>query len=330
MHVSVVVVCYNEEKNLPDILGSLARQTYPAGLFEVVVVDNNSQDRTFGLAREFAQRFPNFKVTRNPRPGIAPSRNVGLRESRFDHVAFTDADCIVAPDWLERLVAGYERYKKAMPDLVAVGGGNTAHDPSDPFLKALAITLNSFWGSHGSMQGLLLDKDTEVSHIPTVNILYERKAVLDQGGFDEAFGNICEDPELNHRLCRAGRRFMFLSGVVVLHKLRPNLKAWLKNVFTYGKGRSWLIRKHPDHFRMKFAAPPLILLGLLASPLALWRPALAIFPLVYLGAVAAIALKLARREQRLDLWPRVWTILLLNPIFYGLGQIYGALYWRGR
>ncbi len=325
LEISVVVVCYNEERNLREILDSLVAQTYPPEQFEVIVVDNNSSDSTFEIASDYARRHHHFRVVRNPVQGIAPSRNVGLREARFEYVAFTDADCIVPGNWLEVLAEGMERYKDIMPELVAVGGGNIAADLSNPFLEALAITLNSFWGSHGSTQGMLFTTDTEVPHIPTLNILYEKQAVLEAGGFDESFGNICEDPELNHRLKRAGKRFMFLHDAVVRHKLRPDLRSWLRNVFKYGKGRSWLMRKHPDHFRAKFAVPPLILLGLALSLGGAWHWGFLVFPVVYVTSVALIALHLVLRARRPARWPTAFVVLAANPILYGAGQIYGAL-----
>jgi len=327
MDVSVVIVCYNEERNLPDILDSLVAQTYRHDHFEVLIVDNNSSDGTHRIAQEYAGCYDNFRVVKNPVQGIAPSRNVGLREARHPYVAFTDADCVVPPDWLERLAEGYERYKPTMPTLVAVGGGNVAHDLDDPFLRSVAITLNSFWGSHGSTQGMLFEEDVEVPHIPCLNILYDRQAVLDAGGFDERFGNICEDPELNHRLARSGRRMMFLHRATVRHKLRPDMTRWFKNVFTYGKGRSWLIRKHPDHFRVKFLAPPLMILGFLLSPLGVLHWGFLVFPIAYVAGVVFLTSMLALRGDYLRGWFTILVILALNPIFYGLGQFHGAVRW---
>lgn len=328
MRVSVIVICYNEEENIADILQSLNEQTVAPSDYEVIVVDNASTDATGEIAREFAAEAENVRVVENPVRGIAPSRNVGLREARYDYVAYTDADCIVEPRWLEKLIEGMERHSAADPAVAAVGGGNIPADETDRFQRALGITLNSFWGSHGSAQGMLHEADREVAHCPTLNVLYDRRSLLELGGFDESFGNICEDVDLNHRLGRAGRRIIFLSDTWVRHKLRATLARWFRNVFTYGKGRSWVIAKHPDHMQLKFLVPPLIVLGLALLPLSFVHRAFAIFPVLYVVSVAFIALVLTLRRHSIGLWPWVFVILAGNPIAYGAGQMYGFLIGR--
>ncbi len=320
--VTVAVLAYNEERNIPDLLASLERQTYPRDQFDILIVDNGSSDRTRDIVRLRQMRVKNLRLTIEPRPGIAISRNRALRTAQTELIAFTDADVICPPHWLQKLVDGFDRWAARLPNLVAVGGGNVPITGDDPFLAAVGVTLNSFWGSHGSVQGMRFAHDHEVPHIPTLNILYDRKKVIDAGGFDNAFRFVCEDPELNHRLTQAGAHIVFLAGADVEHQMRPDFHSWLRNVYLYGRGRTQIIKKHLNHFRLKFAIPPLIVAALAVTPVGLWHP-LFLLPLLYFVVPLPIALWLCRKAGRTDLWKTVYAILAGNPIAYGVGMIHG-------
>ncbi len=322
MKVTVAVLTYNEEKNIPDIMGSLENQTFPKNDFEILIIDNGSVDSTIEAVKPYALSMGNVRVINNPVKGIAPSRNVALKEAKYDYVAFTDADVIVEKDWLETLVKGMTALKESSEPVAAVGGGNVPVKDGGRFLEALGITLNSFWGSHGSTQGMLFDKITQVPHIPTLNIMYDKKTVQSLGGFDEDFRMVCEDPELNYRLVKAGYKIFYIPGAVVRHKMRPGLFSWLKNVFLYGRGRTQLLRKHPGHFGLMYLVPPSIVFALLSIPLAIYHP-LFLMPLFYFVVPGFVAWWLCLKGDKPDVVEQAFAILALNPIAYGLGMIYG-------
>ncbi|MDP8254407.1 MAG: glycosyltransferase [Candidatus Alcyoniella australis] len=318
----VAILTRNEERNLPELLESLVAQNIDRSRFCVMVVDNTSSDHTVEIARSFADRLPGLRVVDNSLRGIAISRNLALREAQQPLIAFTDADCVVPPHWVGRLLEGYRAHHERDAAVVAVGGGNVPLAGQGRFMDALGITLRSFFGSHGSVQGMVFERDRDVEHIPTLNILYDRERVLGIGGFDEKFLMVSEDPELNHRLRNAGLRIVYLADCVVQHKMRPDLRSWLRNVKLYGRGRTQIIRKHPDHFQLKFLVPPLVVLCLALTPLGLlWRP-LAL-PLCYFVATLLLAAALAIKARRIDCLGWAWVILSLNPIAYGLGMIQG-------
>lgn len=108
--VSVIVPVWNDAERLGVCLRALEGQTYPGDLYEVVVVDNDSSD----AVGEVVSRFARARVVREGRPGSYAARNAGLAHARREVVAFTDADCIPAPDWIEKGVARLAR-----------GGGRT-------------------------------------------------------------------------------------------------------------------------------------------------------------------------------------------------------------
>lgn len=93
--VSVVVAAPDAEGELDRCLASLLDIDYPAGRYELLIVDNGSRDRT----AEIVKRFP-VRNLDEPRSRVSHARNAGIRASRGDVVAFTDPDCLVSKQWL--------------------------------------------------------------------------------------------------------------------------------------------------------------------------------------------------------------------------------------
>ncbi len=106
--VSVVIPTYNRASQLNTCLSSLFKQDY-AYKYEVVVVDDNSNDETDKVLGKYCKKHPNLKVIRNPRNmGSYYSRNVAASIARGNVVAFTDSDCIVPTDWLNKIHKSFQ------------------------------------------------------------------------------------------------------------------------------------------------------------------------------------------------------------------------------
>ncbi|MDD1669416.1 MAG: glycosyltransferase [Methanomicrobiales archaeon] len=103
--ISVVVPAYNEEENITACLESLNRQTLPRTEYEIIVVDGNSKDRTRELAAPLADLV---FIQTSKRVGGA--RNDGAMKAKGEIVATTDADCVLPPDWLERIRNDFARH----------------------------------------------------------------------------------------------------------------------------------------------------------------------------------------------------------------------------
>jgi glycosyltransferase involved in cell wall biosynthesis len=99
--LSLVIPALNEEKFLPNLLRSLARQTKPD--FEVVVVDGSSKDNTVDTARSFQSHLPGLKVFVSEKARLPLQRNLGARATDGDWLVFIDADSILLPYFIERI-----------------------------------------------------------------------------------------------------------------------------------------------------------------------------------------------------------------------------------
>lgn len=96
--VSVIIPVYNQTELLQKCLAALAQQTYERSRFEIIVIDNVSDDPE-AIAAVVADS-KNVILTQEATPGSYAARNKGLALAQGEILAFTDADCIPAPDWL--------------------------------------------------------------------------------------------------------------------------------------------------------------------------------------------------------------------------------------
>jgi cellulose synthase/poly-beta-1,6-N-acetylglucosamine synthase-like glycosyltransferase len=112
--ISIVVACRNEEKHLPSLLNDISVQDYLPDLFELIIIDDNSSDRTFNLASEF-KGIKNIKVIKNDGTGKKHAIRSGVNASEGDYILVTDADCHMGKEWI-RTIASFFEVKK--PELI--------------------------------------------------------------------------------------------------------------------------------------------------------------------------------------------------------------------
>lgn len=98
MTFSVVIPARNEGKMLPHCLESLKRQKFPKDDIEIIVVDNNSKDKTAKIAKKFG-----VKVLFESKKGIAYARQKGAQNAKGDIIVSIDADCELPPDFLKKI-----------------------------------------------------------------------------------------------------------------------------------------------------------------------------------------------------------------------------------
>jgi len=100
--LSIVVCTYNRADMLATVLENLAGQTLSPDEFEILIVDNNSTDDTARIAQEFCAKYPHFRYCLEKKIGLSHARNRGLAEAKGIYVGYTDDDCRIPADWLEK------------------------------------------------------------------------------------------------------------------------------------------------------------------------------------------------------------------------------------
>ncbi len=103
---SIIIPFRNEAENLPALLYSLSNLDYPRSYFEIILVNDDSEDNSLQACFNFKQSHPNlvFSIINNNRKTNSPKKDAiitAIEASRFENILTTDADCIVPSKWLE-------------------------------------------------------------------------------------------------------------------------------------------------------------------------------------------------------------------------------------
>jgi GT2 family glycosyltransferase len=301
--VTVIVPTRNRAASLVDTLHNLIAQDYPQDRLELVVVDDDSTDRTAQVVEEAQarSRFA-FRYFRVERGGTAAARNYALARTRGDIVGLTDSDCHVGADWVRNAV------RRMTPGVGLVTG------PIQLFVNPQRVP--------GFCAHQMLEITQEHPLYPGANVFYRREAIDRLGGFAEHFGphpsgppTLGDDTDLAWRIKRAGYRSAFAPDAVVRHEATGmSVKSWLADplrlqIFPFLVARIPEIRAGLPYRYFMDRHTPVLYLALLGTALATagkrrWGWA---FLLPWAWAM--------RHWIRRDLWPpqRWWRI----PIKYG-------------
>ncbi|WP_425262736.1 glycosyltransferase [Paenibacillus thermotolerans] len=319
------MIAYNEESNIADCLHALSEQNYKKGKFEILVVDGMSQDNTPNIVTSFVQRYGFMKLIINPGRTVSSNRNVGIGHASYPYIAFTDADCICPPDWLEKLTDGYLYWLQKGIKVGAVGGGNISDDQFGKVSSAIGIAFNSTLSALGSQQTRLWNHDKEVESLAGLNVLYAKSVFDEVGLFDESQTNTAEDWIFNYNVRAHGYRLFYIKNATILHKMRTTMPRFVKQMYVYGLGRGTVIRRNPRTLTWRYAAPLLFLAVMILSLpcFALTGSYWFILPYLYFPITVFYSIYLCLRKKRMDLFPLVFLIYLTIHFVYSCGE------WKG-
>ena len=205
--VSVIIPVYRQWGQLTLALDALKDQTYPTPSFEILVVNNEPSPQSPPVMPDLS----NLVILNEARAGSYAARNTGIRASRGKILAFTDSDCITAPDWLEQAVKTFGEN----PGMARVAGAIEIlyRDPE----KRTSVEL---WTSlFGWRQELAV---SQYGSALTANLFTYREIFDKVGLFDETLRS-GGDSEWGIRAARAGYRIVFAPNVRVFHPARKSL-----------------------------------------------------------------------------------------------------------
>lgn len=275
--ISVIVCTYNRCETLTRTLESITASRLSDQIeWEVLVIDNNSKDRTREVVEDFCRRYPErFRYVHEARQGLSNARNTGIREARGEILAFTDDDIVVDGEWLQNLT------RPLLTGGYAGAGGCivAAHEFVCPDWLALEGEYN--------LGGVLAlhnpgDQAGESKLAPVgANMAYRAQIFQKYGGFRTDLGRSAnslignEDMELGSRLLRGGERLWFEPSAVVYHQIaecRLSKSYFLAFWFSYGRAMMRELSNRNDVWiipRWCFSVPRIII-NVLPSRLRLW------------------------------------------------------------
>jgi cellulose synthase/poly-beta-1,6-N-acetylglucosamine synthase-like glycosyltransferase len=151
--ISVVVAFRNEAGNLEALLMSLKKQAYSGSLYEVVCVDDASDDGSDIIVKHFCERNDNFRYINNSgnEPGKKSALRTGIGHAFHEFIVTTDADCVMNEYWLETLNSFYmERQPDMIIGLTNLDSGNGFFEKFEEtdFLSLIASGAGSAAAGH--------------------------------------------------------------------------------------------------------------------------------------------------------------------------------------
>lgn len=107
--VSVLVAARNEAQQIEQLLQDLFDQNYPNTAFELILIDDHSEDGTLHKAKDFAHEYPLFecRIFAANGKGKKAALSQALQLATGDLILVTDADCRLSPQWIESMVTAY-------------------------------------------------------------------------------------------------------------------------------------------------------------------------------------------------------------------------------
>ena len=204
--VSVIIPVFNDAEHLEICLLSLNNQTYSKSFYEVIVVDNASDEEH--KIEEVVARFGQASIAYESFPSSFGARNKGIALAKGDVIAFTDADCIPAPDWIEKGV----KILLQTPNCGLVAGKIEIFFKNSNQITAVELyeSLTAF------PQKELIEKH---KYAATANIFTFKKVIKKVGVFDANLKS-SGDIEWGQRVASFGYKQVYANDTCVSHPAR--------------------------------------------------------------------------------------------------------------
>jgi len=256
MDASIIVCSYNRAESLRDTLRALRAQEVASDIkWEVIIVDNHSNDHTRQVVEELRQDWPRLRYEFEGQQGLSHARNHGINVASGEVLLFTDDDVLPEPDWLETTLAGLAKYNAD-----ACGG----------FIAPIWEVPPPAWLTERFYGFLAVRTDrSDEYHINTpaqapfgANMAMQKKVFEQVGLFDTSRGRkgkvlaSGEDGEMFERILAANLKAVFLGQSRVHHKVEAFrvTKHYLRN-WRFQTSRNLAVSKGLPGTRRVFNIP---------------------------------------------------------------------------
>jgi glycosyltransferase involved in cell wall biosynthesis len=218
--VSIIIPVRNGEATIAHCLEAALASRYQN--FEVIVVDDGSDDRS----AEIIKTFPCTLIRLPMHSGVSTARNVGASHSSGDILFFTDADCLVNED---AVAIAVERLS-TLAGKVVLGGTYTVHPADDRFFSAFQSAFINHFESR-------VERDSD--YIATHAMVLRADNFRVSPGFVEGYLPMIEDVHFSHRMRESGHRLVMDPRIQVRHVFGYSFTGSVGNGFR--KAKYWTI-----------------------------------------------------------------------------------------
>ena len=221
--ISCIVCTYNRQDFILQCLEALTHQSLDAQLYEVIVVDNHSNDATAKLVKRFIENHQDIQMTYvfEEKQGLSHARNTGARISQSDILTYIDDDAIVNSRLLEEALRVFEQN----PLAGCVGGRiDLALPPDIPWWYSVEL---AGYFSHYALKAASIVKISKVWQLPYgANFSVAKRALLDAGRFSVHLGRKGgdfsggEETDLAYRIAANGYDLYYNPFAKVTHYIK--------------------------------------------------------------------------------------------------------------
>jgi len=228
--LSVIIPVYNNSSGLRKVLWSLVNQDFDKILYEIIVSDNGSTDKTLDVAKEYADEYPQLVryVIENKIQSSYAARNKGIIISKGKILVFTDADCIADKDWLKN---GFSSMTQSSVSMVA-GRIKFTYKNSEP----------NIWEYYDSAEKLNQKSYVNNAGFGATANLFVRKKMFDKYGLFLPELQSGGDYEFGRRLTQLGEVLLYAETSLVYHPARFTFRDKLAKSKRVAKGQKMLER----------------------------------------------------------------------------------------
>ena len=232
---SVIIPAYNAESIIAACIESVLNQTYPRQKYEIIVIDNNSRDKT----SEVIWRYPVIYLLEERQQSAAAARNCGIRQAKGKIVALIDSDCIADRNWLAQGIESFDD-----PEVVGVGGRIEAYSSLN--------AIERFQARHGFADQLGNYSSEKIvskcAKMITGNVFYRREVFERLGYFDTDLIS-GEDADFGYKVQNTPNyRVIYNENALVYHRHSSTFHKLWNQYYHYGYYRQLSQAKHyPDH-----------------------------------------------------------------------------------
>jgi poly-beta-1,6-N-acetyl-D-glucosamine synthase len=234
--LSILVACYNEEKNISSTILSIYKQKYP-GPLEVIVINDGSKDQTKNIVKRLIKRFSWLKLMDvEENQGKALCLNQGLEAAKYNTIITIDGDSFLFKDALARIV---ERYKNDPPHTRAIAGAVMVRNSRENW-----ITQSQEWDY---FHGIATVKRVQSLYQGTLVAqgafsLYDKKALQEVQGWPNTIG---EDIVLTWALLEKNYRVGYCEDAIVFTEVPNTFLGFVRQRERWARGMFEAFQFHP-------------------------------------------------------------------------------------
>lgn len=322
--VSVIVPCYNEEKNIGFLLEALNQQIYPLELIEIIIIDGLSTDQTLEVINDHKEKLNklHIKVISNPLKNIPSALNIGIRNSSGEVIVRMDAHSIPNPDYIKFCVEDLNN------NLGSNVGGRWIIIPGSKSKMGKCISLAA---SHPFGVGDAKYRySSEAGYVDTVPYGAFYRNLIDEIGYfnEDLLAN--EDYEFNVRIRNSGRKIYFDPRIKTQYVARDTISSLSKQYWRYGYWKFRMLRKYPETLRWRQAIPPIyvagiILLGLIAFFIPIARLLLVSLMTLYVLVLFIGTLSVLNMKKEQFCFIGIPIAIIVMHFSWGLGFLFSLI-----